>query len=186
MSHIAHLPPVLGFAAYSGTGKTTLIVQLLPLLKQRGLRIGMIKHAHHSFDVDHSGKDSFELRHAGADRMLIGSRRRWALVVETPQANEPTLTKLLENMLCADLDLILVEGFKHERFPKIELHRVAIAQPWLYPDDDSIIAVATDSRVDMPEPMIPVLDINQPAAISQYILHWIAGKSLNQRHVAQQ
>lgn len=182
MSNTFKSPPVLGFAAYSGTGKTTLLVHLVPILKQRGLRLGLIKHAHHSFDVDQPGKDSYEIRHAGADRVLIGSARRWALMVETPRAGEPSLSQLLANMPCADLDLVLVEGFKHERFPKIELHRSATQQPWLYPEDDSIIAVATDNPYEMPYPTITVLDINDSASISQFILQWLARKHLHRRH----
>ena len=175
-------PPVLGFAAYSGTGKTTLLVQLLPLLKQQGLRLGVIKHAHHSFDVDQPGKDSYDLRHAGAERMLIGSRRRWALMVETPQAEEPTLPQLLANLPCADLDLILVEGFKHERYPKIELRRAETEhQPWLYTVDDTVIAVATDAPESLPEPGHAVLDINQPAAIAEFIQRWLAREYLYHR-----
>ena len=170
--------PVLGFAAFSGTGKTTLLVQLIPLLRQQGLRLGVIKHAHHSFDLDQPGKDSYELRHAGVERVLIGSRRRWALMVETPQAEEPRLTDLLAQLPSADLDLILVEGFKHERFPKIELHRQTTAQPWLYPQDNSIIAVATDTPEALPSPGIDVLDLNQPAAIVRFIQQWLAREYL--------
>jgi len=179
-------PPVLGFAAFSGTGKTTLLLQLIPLLRQQGLRLGMIKHAHHSFDVDQPGKDSYELRHAGAERVLIGSRRRWALMVETPQAEEPTLSDLLAHLPSADLDLILVEGFKHEAFPKIELHRLVTAQPWLYPQDNSIIAVATDTWDAMPSPGIVTLDINQPTAIAHFILQWLAREYLYHRRAAHQ
>jgi molybdopterin-guanine dinucleotide biosynthesis protein B len=186
MSVETRTPPVLGFAAYSGTGKTTLLVQLLPLLKQEGLRVGMIKHAHHSFDVDQPGKDSYELRHAGAERMLVGSRQRWALMVETPSAQEPTLQALLQHMPCAGLDLILVEGFKHERFAKIELHRGETAQPWLYPQDDSIIAVATDMPASLPSPIATVLDINQPADIAHFIQRWLARVYLYQHRATRQ
>jgi molybdopterin-guanine dinucleotide biosynthesis protein B len=186
MNQPVNKPPVLGFAAFSGTGKTTLLVQLVPLLKQQGLRLGMIKHAHHSFDVDQQGKDSFELRHAGAERVLVGSRQRWALIVEAPQDEEPMLADLLGHMPCAELDLILVEGFKHEAYPKIELHRAETAQPWLYPNDQSIIAVATDTWDDMPDTDTTVLDINQPTAISQFILHWVAKEYLYQRRAVHQ
>lgn len=185
MTHISRLPPVLGFAAYSGTGKTTLLVRLVPLLKQQGLRLGVIKHAHHSFDVDQKGKDSYELRRAGAERVLVGSSQRWALMVETPQAQEPGLVDLLGRMPSAGLDLILVEGFKHEAFPKIELHRSSTAQPWLYPKDKSIIAVATDTWEEMPASAISVLDINQPADITRFILQWVAREYLFRCHAAQ-
>jgi molybdopterin-guanine dinucleotide biosynthesis protein B len=176
--------PVLGFAAFSGTGKTTLLRQLVPLLRQQGLRLGLIKHAHHRFDVDQPGKDSYELRHAGAERVLIGSRRRWALMVETPEAAEPRLADLLPHMDASKLDLILVEGFKHERFPKIELHRRATTQAWLYPQDSSIIAVATDAPETLPAPVAVVLDLNQPEAIARFILHWLAREYLSHRRVA--
>lgn len=174
MSVYTHKPPVLGFAAYSGTGKTTLLRQLIPLLCNEGLHIGLIKHAHHQFDVDQPGKDSYELRHAGAQRVLVGSRRRWALMVETPDAEEPTLPDLLGQLPADDLDLILVEGFKHEAFPKIELHRTATGRPWLYPDDSSIIALATDNSIGLATVDMPVLDLNQPAVIAGFILYWLA------------
>jgi len=169
-----HKPPILGFAAYSGTGKTTLLCQLIPLLRNEGLRLGLVKHAHHTFDVDHPGKDSYELRHAGAQKVLIGSRRRWALMVETPNADEPSLPDLLAQLPANDLDLILVEGFKHEVFPKIELHRQATARPWLYPTDKNIIAIATDTAAALPATAIPVLDLNQPVTIARFVLHWLA------------
>lgn len=165
--------PILGFAAFSGTGKTTLLRQLIPRLKQHGLRPGLIKHAHHNFDVDQPGKDSYVLRHAGAERLLIGSRRRWALMVETPQAHEPTLQDLLARFPADDLDLILVEGFKHERFPKIELHRASLGKPLLHPGDDSIIACASDISHNIPATTRPQLDINQPDEIVRFILQWL-------------
>ena len=113
----AHIP-ILGFAAWSGTGKTTLLRRLLPILAGRGIRVGMIKHAHHDFDVDTPGKDSYELRKAGAAQMLISSRRRWALMVERPVDREPPLDEVLLELDQELLDLILVEGFKHERFAR--------------------------------------------------------------------
>lgn len=185
MSELSTYPPVLGFAAISGTGKTTLLVQVIPLLKQQGLRLGMVKHAHHSFDIDQPDKDSYELRHAGAQSMLVGSRRRWALMVETPEAEEPTLATLLEHLPTAQLDLILVEGFKHERFPKIELHRQRASRNWLYPDDPSIIAVATDSWESMPNSDIIALDINQHDAIAEFILQWLSREYLFHRRSVQ-
>jgi molybdopterin-guanine dinucleotide biosynthesis protein MobB len=159
--------PVLGFAAFSGTGKTTLLKQLIPLLRAHGLRLGLIKHAHHSFDVDVPGKDSYELRKAGADRVLLGSRRRWALMVEREQDDEPDLAELLARFPDEDLDLILVEGFKHQRFPKIELHRPARGKPLLAPDDPDILAVASDSPLKL---ALPRLDLNDPQAIAGFIL----------------
>lgn len=163
-------PPVLGFAAYSGTGKTTLLVQLLPRLKARGLRIGMIKHAHHSFDVDQPGKDSYELRKAGAEQMLIASERRWVLMRDNPEPQEPLLADLLLRLDRDQLDLILVEGFRSVPFPKIELHRPATGHPLLHPTDSSIIAVASDISLTTP---LPQLDINRPDDILEFILAWL-------------
>lgn len=163
-------PPILGFAAWSGTGKTTLLRKLIPALRANGLRIGIIKHAHHTFDVDQPGKDSYELRHAGAQRVLIGSRRRWALMVEHDQDvdEEPTLSELLAKMPTTNLDLILVEGFKHERFPKVELHRASLAKEKLYPHDSNIIAIATDADVH-PATQLPVLDLNNIEEVTAFV-----------------
>lgn len=165
--------PVLGFAAFSGTGKTTLLTQLVPILKANGLHLGLIKHAHHNFDVEQPGKDSYVLRHAGAERVLIGSRRRWALMVETLDQDEPRLQDLLDQFPADDLDLILVEGFKHEYFPKIELHRASLGKPLLHPGDDSIIACASDTPHSMAATTRPQLDINQPDEIARFILQWL-------------
>jgi molybdopterin-guanine dinucleotide biosynthesis adapter protein len=171
--------PVLGFAAYSGTGKTTLLRKLIPLLRARDLRLGVVKHAHHSFDIDRPGKDSYELRKAGAVRMLIASRRRWALVVETDGSREPTLEELLVELNPSELDLVLVEGFKHEAFRKIELHRPALGHPLIFPGDRSVVAVATDAPLGV-ETSLPILDINQPEQLAEFIvqrLHAWRGQS---------
>ena len=163
-------PPVLGFAAYSGTGKTTLLVQLLPRLKAQGLRIGMIKHAHHSFDVDKPGKDSYALRKAGAEQMLIASERRWALMRDYPEPREPLLADLLARLDRNQLDLILVEGFRSVPFPKIELHRPSTGHPLLHSRDSSIIAIASDAPL---ETHLPQLDINRPDDILKFVLAWL-------------
>lgn len=160
--------PVLGFAAFSGTGKTTLLTRLIPLLRARGLHIGMIKHAHHEFDIDTPGKDSYELRKAGAEQMLIASSRRWALMVETPTQPEADLFALVARLDQTQLDLILVEGFRHETIPKIELHRPSLRHPLLCLQDKKIIAVATDTVLTTAL-TIPVLDLNQPAQIADFI-----------------
>jgi molybdopterin-guanine dinucleotide biosynthesis adapter protein len=160
--------PVLGFAAYSGTGKTTLLARLLPLLTERGLRVGMIKHAHHSFDIDHPGKDSYVLRKAGAAQMLVASEKRWALMVENDPPCLPELGELLARLDRSALDLVLVEGFKHVRYPKIELYRPSLRHPLLFPDDDSIVAVASDGVLAIPPP-VPVLDLNDPRQIAEFI-----------------
>jgi molybdopterin-guanine dinucleotide biosynthesis protein MobB len=170
----AAAPPVLGFAAWSGTGKTTLLRRLIPALRARGLRLGVVKHAHHAFDVDQPGKDSYELRHAGAERVLVGSRRRYALMVEHDDGAEPTLEALLACMPASGLDLILVEGFKHERFPKMELHRPSLGRPLLYPDDPSVIAVATDAPLPEP-PALPVLALNDADAVAAFVCRYAQG-----------
>ena len=167
-------PPILGFVAYSGTGKTTLLTRVIPLLRQAGLRIAMIKHAHHQFDIDTPGKDSHRLRQAGAEHVMIASRGRWVWMAETPDRDEARLDDMLARLAQIDVDLILIEGFKHERYPKIELHRVELNNPRLYPDDPDIIAVACDGPL-LPETHLPLLDINDPAAIAAFIVERLRG-----------
>jgi len=176
MLNNAHLP-IVGFAAFSGTGKTTLLKELVPLLSAGGLRVGVVKHAHHSFEMDHPGKDSYELRKSGAAQMLIASRARWALVVERTRDREPRLDEVLLELDQAALDLILVEGFKDERFPKIELHRPSLGRPLLFPRDDAIIAVASDAPLAQP-PELPQLDLNRPEAIAAFIVDYVAAQTL--------
>ncbi|EMN7206412.1 bifunctional molybdopterin-guanine dinucleotide biosynthesis adaptor protein MobB/molybdopterin molybdotransferase MoeA [Vibrio parahaemolyticus] len=169
MKHTLNIP-ILGFAAYSGTGKTTLLESLLPKLTEAGLRIGMLKHAHHNFDVDKPGKDSYRLRKAGASQMLIASRNRFALMTETPEAEaefEYLLTRFDEDKL----DVVLVEGCKNIAFPKIELHREEVGKPWLYPHDDNIIAIASDSAELDSE--LPQMNINDLDAIAQFVLQYV-------------
>ncbi len=161
--------PVLGFAAYSGIGKTTLLRQLLPLMRARGLRVGVIKHAHHDFEIDTPGKDSFELRKAGANEMLIASGRRWALMVDMDADGDPILHDMLNRLDLANLDLVLVEGFKYEAFPKIELHRPSVGKPLIFPEDRNIIALATDGELSQPTEL-PVLDLNDIHTITKFIV----------------
>ena len=161
--------PILGFSAYSGTGKTTLLRQLIPLLKQRDLRVSVIKHAHHHFELDVPGKDSYELRKAGADQTVICTTTRMALITEfdDPSA-EPELQQIIDSLDTERADIILVEGYKDIHFPKIELHRQALGKPYLYQTDDSVIALACDK--DPPAGItIPVLDINDVTAIARFI-----------------
>lgn len=160
--------PILGFAAYSGVGKTTLLTRLIPLLCQQGVRIGMIKHAHHEFDIDTPGKDSYELRKAGAEQVLIASSSRWALMTETPNQAEAGLFELSERLDQDRLDLILVEGFRHETFAKIELHRPRLHHPLLCTQDQDIIAVATDAELNIVVE-VPTLNLNDPAQIAAFI-----------------
>ena len=165
----APAPMLLGFAAFSGTGKTELLTQLIPILVQNGLRVGIIKHAHHAFDVDEPGKDSYRLRHAGAQETLISSSRRFALMRELAEDEpEQTLAQLLKRIDQANLDIILVEGFKRESFAKIELSRPALGHPYLYPDDANILALASDAAP--PDGLtVPHLNLNDPPAIAAYI-----------------
>jgi len=169
-----HPIPLVGFCAYSGTGKTTLLTGLLPLLRAKGLRVGVVKHAHHAFDIDHPGKDSYRLRQAGANQMLIASRARMAWVKEHTDTNaEPTLQDVLPSLKDDELDLVLVEGFKRDRFPKIELHRQELDYPLIFPDDPDVIAIATNRALPDPVRNIPVLDINNPAQIARFIIDHI-------------
>ena len=167
--------PVLGFCAHSsGIGKTTLLTQLIPALIEQGLRISVIKHAHHSFDIDQAGKDSYRLREAGAVQMMIGSKERWALMTElsrTPHAeDEPSLSLLLSQMDTSLSDLVLAEGFKHESIPKIEVHRAEMGMPLLANEDANIIAVATDELVNTTKPQI---DLNDIPAVAAFIRQWL-------------
>jgi molybdopterin-guanine dinucleotide biosynthesis protein B len=163
--------PVLGFAAYSGTGKTTLLVKLLPLLKKKGLRIAMIKHAHHDFDIDVPGKDSYELRKAGVDQVLVASSYRRALITETPEGKEPLLQDLIDSLNLDDVDIVMVEGYRHLSFQKIELHRPSRGQDLIYPNDNNIIAVASDERIGTAH--LPLLDLNNPQEIADFIHGWL-------------
>jgi molybdopterin-guanine dinucleotide biosynthesis protein MobB len=164
--------PLLGFAAYSGTGKTTLLKQLIPLLRASGINLGVIKHAHHEVDVDQPGKDSYELRKAGAGRVLLASSSHWALMVDEEQVKEPELPELLERIDCPSLDLVLVEGFRHLSFAKIELHRPALGKPLLFTEDPSIIAIACDGPIE-PPCEIPQLDLNDPQQIVKFVREYI-------------
>ena len=161
--------PVLGFAAWSGTGKTTLLVQLLPRLRSRGLRVGMVKHAHHTFDVDQPGKDSYELRKAGASPMLVASGRRWVLMTEREEGGDPVLQEMLDQLDQSRLDVVLVEGFKHEACPKIELHRPSLGRALLFPEDPTVIAVAADAPLGRPTDL-PVLDLNDVDGIADFVV----------------
>ncbi|EAR54857.1 putative molybdopterin biosynthesis MoeA protein [Photobacterium sp. SKA34] len=169
MSQINASLPLLGFAAFSGTGKTTLLEAMLPKLVERGLRVAVVKHAHHNFDIDQEGKDSYRLRKAGASQMLISSRYRRALVTETP-GEEAQLPYLLSQLDQTQLDLILVEGFKKLDFPKIELHRKEVGKPWLHPEDGNIIAIAANIPA---ESTLPQMDINNLDQITDFVIDYV-------------
>ncbi|MDN8601782.1 molybdopterin-guanine dinucleotide biosynthesis protein MobB [Citrobacter sp. S2-9] len=163
--------PLLAIAAWSGTGKTTLLKKLIPALRDKGIRLGLIKHTHHDMDVDKPGKDSYELRKAGAAQTLVASQQRWALMTETPDEEELDLAFLASRMDASKLDLILVEGFKHEDIAKIVLFREGIghSQEELV-IDAHVIAVASDVplRID-----VPLLDINDVLQLADFIEQWM-------------
>lgn len=177
----AHAVPVLGFTAWSGSGKTTLIARLLPILKARGLRVGVVKHAHHDFDIDYPGKDSHTLRQAGASQVLVGSRRRWALIVDSDSDREPPLWELMNHLLPHQLDIILVEGFKLDTIPKIEVHRPSLMKPLMCVSDASIVALATDAEPDA-SVHVPRLDLNDPEAIAVFVVTRFLGPRPGGRH----
>ncbi|MGQ7248963.1 molybdopterin-guanine dinucleotide biosynthesis protein B [Halomonas sp. V046] len=162
---------LLGIAAWSGTGKTTLLEALLPRLDGMGLRCAVIKHAHHSFEVDQPGKDSHRLRQAGASPMLVASRSRVALMMETPDRQEADLSLLLAMVEPLSPDLILVEGFKRWPLPKLELHRATLGEPLLATQDPWVQAVAVDSDLRLPE-RVERLDLNDTAAIAEWVRGW--------------
>ena len=157
---------VLGIAGWSGSGKTTLIVKLIPLLVARGLRVATLKHAHHDFDVDQPGKDSYAHRHAGANEVIICSSRRWAQMHELRDEPEPTLSQLLRQI--SPCDLILVEGFKTEAHCKLEVFRAITGKGPLHPADPHIVAIASDRG--FPDARIPVVDINDVETIGNLVM----------------
>ena len=153
---------VIGLAGWSGAGKTTLLRRLIPLLTASGLSVSTVKHAHHGFDVDQPGKDSWEHRQAGAHEVLVASAARWALMHEHRGAPEPALSELIG--LLAPVDLVLVEGFKRDRHPKIEIFRGVVGKPLLHPGDPTVCALASDT----PQPgcNLPVLNLDDVAGIA--------------------
>lgn len=159
---------VIGLAGWSGAGKTTLIVKLIPVLRARGLRVSTLKHAHHAFDIDRPGKDSHSHREAGAEEVLVASASRWALMHELRGAPEPSLGELLERL--TPVDLVIVEGFKRDAHAKIEVHRAANGKPLLFPEDPSIVALASDAP---PPPFVgdlPKVHLDDVAAIASLVL----------------
>jgi molybdopterin-guanine dinucleotide biosynthesis adapter protein len=161
---------VVGFAGYSGSGKTTLVEQLIPALRLRGLRVSVVKHAHHSFDIDQAGKDTFRHRDAGAFEVVVASGRRLALMREFEREATLTVHQLIAE-LYEGVDWVLVEGFKESDLLKIEVWRAASGQFARYMDDDFIVAVATDSAGQLPEPtQLPVLDLNDADAVAAWLL----------------
>ena len=154
---------VIGLAGWSGAGKTTLLTRAIPQLQKQGVRVSVIKHAHHAFDVDVPGKDSWRHREAGAAEVLVSSSRRWALMHELRGAAEPRLSELLARM--SPVDLVVVEGFKREPHRKIEVYRAANEKPLLFPDDPGIVGIATDTAVESKLPTAHLDDIEAVAAM---------------------
>jgi molybdopterin-guanine dinucleotide biosynthesis protein B len=157
---------IIGLAGWSGSGKTTLITKLIPRLIARGITVSTLKHAHHGFDLDQPGKDSFFHRAAGATEVLISSAKRWAILHELREEPEWDLAVLVGKM--SPVDLVLVEGFKRDAFPKLEIHRVANGKPLIHPEDSHIIAVACDSA--LPAAQVPVIDLNDIERIADLLL----------------
>ena len=154
---------VIGLAGWSGAGKTTLLTRVIPQLQRQGLRVSVIKHAHHAFDVDVPGKDSWKHREAGAAEVLVSSSQRWALMHELRGAAEPRLPELLAKM--SRVDLVVVEGFKREPHRKIEVYRAANEKPLLFPDDPGIVGIATDTPVETTLPTAHLDDIEAVATM---------------------
>lgn len=156
---------LIGLAGWSGAGKTTLLTRLIPCLGARGVGVSTLKHAHHSFDVDVPGKDSYAHREAGARQVLVASEHRWALMTENRGAPEPPLSFLLRQL--APVDLVIVEGFKRDHHPKIEVHRADNRKPWLHPEDPRILAVASDLR---PPGDLPWVDLDDIEGVAEQVL----------------
>jgi molybdopterin-guanine dinucleotide biosynthesis protein B len=157
---------IIGLAGWSGSGKTTLLTRVIPCLLARGKRVSTLKHAHHAFDVDRPGKDSFEHRSAGATEVLVVSANRWALMHELRGQPEPSLHDLLGKL--SEVDLVLIEGFKRQSFPKLEIYRIENGKPLLHPDDNWIVAVASDHP--LPQASVPVVDLNDIEKIADLLL----------------
>ena len=172
---------VLGIAGYSGSGKTTLIEKLVPLLVRGGLRVSLIKHAHHAFEVDYPGKDSWRHRQAGCTEVLVSSAQRWALMHELRGAPEPTLQEQLARL--GPCDLVIVEGWKFDPIPRIEVHRSGAdaRRPLLFPGDPNVIAVATDEPLDT---RLPQFGLDDAAGVAQFIRAFVAGGEARARPAA--
>jgi molybdopterin-guanine dinucleotide biosynthesis adapter protein len=157
---------IIGLAGWSGSGKTTLITKVIPVLVGRGVKVATVKHAHHEFDLDRPGKDSWMHREAGASEVAVVSSRRWALVHELRGEPEPPLAEILTKL--SAVDLVIVEGFKRHAHPKLEVYRAALGKPLLHPDDDCIVAIATDQP--LPQAPLPVLMLDDVEGIANVLL----------------
>jgi molybdopterin-guanine dinucleotide biosynthesis protein B len=159
---------IFGVTGWKNSGKTGLMERLITEFTARGLSVSSIKHAHHSFDIDHPGRDSYRHRDAGARQVLLASRNRWALMHELRDEDEPSLGDLLKQL--SPVDLVLIEGYKRDRHPKIEAHRKETGQPLIAPEDETIVAVASDTSVTIDR---PVLDLNATASIANFIAQYL-------------
>ncbi|HEY2135150.1 MAG TPA: molybdopterin-guanine dinucleotide biosynthesis protein B [Xanthobacteraceae bacterium] len=157
---------IIGLAGWSGAGKTTLLAKLIPGILARGLRVSTLKHAHHAFDIDRPGKDSYEHRMAGATEVLVASERRFALMHELRGEREPALPELLAKL--ASVDLVIIEGYKREPHPKLEVFRAAVGKPLIHPDDPHVVAIASD--VALPQAKVPRVALDDTAAIIDILL----------------
>lgn len=157
---------IIGLAGWSGSGKTTLITKLIPRLIARGVLVSTLKHAHHGFDLDQPGKDSFFHRAAGATEVIISSAKRWAILHELREEPEWNLRSLVAKM--SPVDLVLVEGFKRDAFPKLEIHRAANNKPLIHPEDPHIVAIASD--IALPQAKVPIIDLNDIETIAELLL----------------
>src|SRR4051812_7487014 len=161
---------IIGLAGWSGSGKTTLLTKVIPCIVARGLRVSTLKHAHHNFDIDQPGKDSHSHRVAGATEVLVGSERRWALVHELRGRTEPRLSTLLQKL--SPVDVVLIEGYKREPHPKLEVYRASLGQPLLHPNDLSIVAIASDTP--LPGTQIPLVDVDDVERITDILIRYAA------------
>lgn len=157
-----------GISGWSGSGKTTLLERIIPLWRAQGLRVSLIKHTHHGFDIDRPGKDSWRFREAGAGEVMLAGAQRWALMHELREAEEPSLHELLAHM--SPCDVVLVEGFKSADLPKIEVHRPSLGKPFFHETWPAVVALASDVAL---ESHLPVLDLNAPEAVSDWILAYL-------------
>ncbi len=173
MQKIIFSKPVIGLSAYSGSGKTTLLEKLIPIFNSHDIKVAVIKHAHHSFDIDHPEKDSYKIRKAGAQQILISSHKRWALIHELEnEQDELRLEDALQKINVENIDFVIVEGFKTAAIPKIEIHRPALGKPLISAEDQHVIAIATDQAKEV-DSDLPKLDLNQPETIAAYIEQFI-------------
>ena len=169
MEYIKFTKPVIGLCAYSGSGKTTLLEKLIPVFSSHNLKVAVIKHASHTFDIDHPTKDSYKIRKAGAQQILISSQKRWALLNEnTPNNSELTLEDALQHITVENIDFVIVEGFKSAPINKIEIYRTALGKPLISTTDKYVIAIATDEPHQL-NTQLPLLNLNFPEQIAEFI-----------------